>query len=74
MNPVRLLDGWGVFYRLDIGSSEMISRRTRIAEKVRRLYKYREERGILGKRIDWLPKVGKINPVDLLLKELGGVE
>jgi len=74
LNPVRLLDGWGVFYRLDIGSSEMISRRTRIAEKVRRLYKYREERGILGKRIDWLPKVGKINPVDLLLKELGGVE
>lgn len=71
LKPVRLLDGWGVFYRLDIGSSEMIARRTRTAERVRRLYKYREERGILGKRIDWLPKIGKINPVDLLLKEMG---
>jgi len=71
-NPVKFLDGWSYFYRSDIGSAEMIKRRTAIAERVRRLYKYREERGILGKRIDWLPKIGKIDPVSLLLKELGG--
>jgi len=68
--PVRLLDGWQLFYRTDIGSEEMIRKRTEIAERVRRLYKYREERGILGKRVDWLPKVGRIDPVKNLLEEL----
>jgi len=70
LNPVKLLDGWGLFYRSDIGSAEMISRRVELAERVRRLYKYREERGTLGKRIDWLPKIGRVDPVASLLKEL----
>ncbi|MCS7385455.1 MAG: phosphoribosylamine--glycine ligase [archaeon GB-1867-005] len=70
LNPVKLLDGWGIFYRSDIGSAEMIQRRMAVAERVRRLYKYREERGILGKRIDWLPKIGRINPVELLIREI----
>ena len=59
-----------MFYRSDIGSAEMISRRVELAERVRRLYKYREERGTLGKRIDWLPKIGRVDPVASLLKEL----
>ena len=68
--PIEFLDGWGFFYRSDIGSKEMIMRRRVLAERVRRLYKYREGRGILGKRLDWLPKVGKIDPVKTLLDNL----
>ncbi len=71
LNPVKLLDGWGIFYRSDIGTEEMLLRRKLIAERVRLLYKYREERGILGRRVDWLPKIGKIDPVKILLEDLG---
>ena len=67
---VKLLDGWRIFHRSDIGSEEMIRKRTEIAERVRRLYKYREQRRILGKRIDWIPKLGKLDPVKELLNEL----
>lgn len=69
---VRLLDGWGTFHRSDIGSEEMLRKRTEVAERVRRLYKYRERRGILGKRIDWIPRVGKLDPVRELIRELTG--
>jgi phosphoribosylamine--glycine ligase len=68
--PIKFLDGWDFFYRSDIGSKEMISRREHLAKKVRQLYKYREERGILGKRLDWLPKIGKVDPVKMLMEEL----
>lgn len=70
--PIRFLDGWSYFYRSDIGSETMVSKRAKLAERVRRLYKYREERGILGKRVDWLPKIGKVDPTNLLFKELKG--
>ena len=69
---VKLLDGWGLFHRSDIGSEEMLRKRTEVAERVRRLYTYRERRGILGKRIDWIPKIGKLDPVRELIKELTG--
>ena len=74
--PIRLLDGWGLFYRSDVGSREMISRRTNLARRARRLYRYREERGILGRRVDWLPKIGKVDPVALLMDKFrgGGVD
>lgn len=68
--PIRFLDGWGFFYRSDIGSEEMIARRKALAERARRLYKYRESRGILERRMDWLPKVGKVDPVKMLLDSL----
>jgi phosphoribosylamine--glycine ligase len=67
---VRLSDGWGLFYRSDIGSHELLSKRIDVANRVRRLYQYRRDKGILGKRIDWLPKVGKMDPVALLKSEL----
>jgi len=67
---VKLLDGWGLFYRSDIGSQELLNKRIDVADRVRRLYQYRRDKGILGKRIDWLPKVGKMDPVALLKSEL----
>ncbi|MGC8948822.1 MAG: phosphoribosylamine--glycine ligase [Thermoprotei archaeon] len=70
IKPINLLDSWGVFHRSDIASEEMITKRAILAERVRSLYKYREERGILGKRSDWLPKKGKIDPVRILLNEI----
>ncbi|MEM1619605.1 MAG: phosphoribosylamine--glycine ligase [Fervidicoccaceae archaeon] len=66
---VKLLDGWGLFYRRDIGSEEMVARRTRLAERARALYKYREKRGLLGRRVDWIPKVGKVDPSIEMMKE-----
>jgi phosphoribosylamine--glycine ligase len=66
----RLLDRWGLFHRSDIGSEEMIRKRVEIAERVRRLYTYRERMGILGKRVDWIPRIGKIDPVKELAHEL----
>jgi hypothetical protein len=41
-----------------------------MAERVRRLYTYRERMGILGKRVDWIPRIGKIDPVKELSHEL----
>lgn len=70
LKPIKFLDEWGFFYRSDIGSEEMIVRRKALAERARRLYKYRERRGILGKRVDWLPKIGKVDPVKMLLDNL----
>ncbi|MCP8311781.1 MAG: phosphoribosylamine--glycine ligase [Candidatus Methylarchaceae archaeon HK02M1] len=67
---VRLLDGWGLFYRSDIGSPELLSKRMDVADRVRMLYQYRRDRDILGKRVDWLPKVGRMDPVALLRDEL----
>ncbi len=71
LKPVKLLDDWGLFYRKDIGSKEMVSRRTILAERVRYLYKYRRGKGILGKRVDWIPKIGKIDPAEDIYRRLG---
>jgi len=57
---VKLLDGWGLFYRSDIGSRRLLEKRMRLAEMVREIYLYREKKGILGKTIDWIPGRGKI--------------
>ncbi len=67
---VRLADGWGLFHRSDIGSRELLERRSRLAAKVRQLYSYRKEKGIVGRRIDWLPGVGIIDPVAALKEEV----
>lgn len=67
---VKLGDGWGLFHRSDIGSLQLLARRMDIAERVRRLYQYRLEKGILGKRFDWLPGLGMVDPVAILKKSL----
>ncbi|MEM3427762.1 MAG: phosphoribosylamine--glycine ligase [Nitrososphaerales archaeon] len=63
---VKLTDGWGLFHRSDIGSEALLKRREELAERVRRLYLYRVEKGTVGKRVDWLPGVGKVDPVSIL--------
>ncbi|MHC1590443.1 MAG: phosphoribosylamine--glycine ligase, partial [Candidatus Hecatellaceae archaeon] len=57
---VRLADGWGVFYRSDIGSEILLKRRIEQAELVRGVYKYRFRKGLVGKTIEWIPGRGKI--------------
>jgi phosphoribosylamine--glycine ligase len=70
ISAVRLADGWGLFHRSDIGSEELLKRRAELAERVRRLYHYRLEKGTIGKRVDWLPGVGKVDPVKMLKEGL----
>ena len=55
---VRLLDGWETFYRRDIGSPKCLSRRVELANLARDIYRYKEKKGILGKRMLWLPGKG----------------
>ncbi len=72
MSSVQLTDGWGLYHRSDIGSEQLLAKRQDAAERVRRLYKYREERGTLGSRIGWVPKLGTVDPSQLLLQEVRG--
>lgn len=69
---VGLTDNWRFFFRKDIGSRELMARRAKLAEQVRRLYLYRRGRGILGRRVDWVPGIGKVDPSRVLLSELRG--
>lgn len=62
-SKVELMDGWKVFHRSDIGSGKSLERRMMLAEMARKIYKYRERKGILGKRMIWMPGKG--------LEELG---
>ncbi|MGQ9597302.1 MAG: phosphoribosylglycinamide synthetase C domain-containing protein, partial [Thermoproteota archaeon] len=62
-SKVELMDGWRVFHRSDIGSGKSLERRMMLAEMARKIYKYRERKGILGKRMIWMPGKG--------LEELG---
>lgn len=57
---VKLLDGWRLFYRSDIGTPRSLEKRKRLADLVREIYQYRERKGILGRTIDWIPGRGKI--------------
>jgi phosphoribosylamine--glycine ligase len=57
---IRLLDGWETFHRKDIGSSKCLSRRLELANLARDIYQYKEKKGILGKRMLWLPGKGLI--------------
>ncbi|MEM1816086.1 MAG: phosphoribosylamine--glycine ligase [Desulfurococcaceae archaeon] len=68
MQFVNTLDGWPLFHRSDIGSPELVQRRMQVAERTRRVYKYREERGLLGKLYVWLPSKGLVsNPLIMLM-------
>ncbi|MEM3713216.1 MAG: phosphoribosylamine--glycine ligase [Thermoproteota archaeon] len=57
-SKARLADGWGLFHRSDIGSEKSLERRIMLANMAREIYKYRERKGILGKRIIWIPGKG----------------
>lgn len=57
-SKVRLADGWGLFHRSDIGSEKSLERRIMLGNMAREIYKYRERKGILGKRIIWIPGKG----------------
>jgi phosphoribosylamine--glycine ligase len=67
---VSLADGWRLMHRNDIASTDMISRAVRTAERVRALYRYRAERGILGRRLDWIPGRGLVDPADDIMREV----
>jgi hypothetical protein len=73
MSSVQLTDGWGLYHRSDIGSEQLLAKRQNAAERVRRIYKYREEHGALGSRIGWIPKIGRVDPSQLLLQEARGL-
>ncbi len=51
---------WKLFHRKDIGSPALLKKRFEQAELSRDIFKYREERGLIGKTIDWIPGIGKI--------------
>jgi hypothetical protein len=74
VSSVQLTDGWGLYHRSDIGTERLLAKRRDAAERVRRLYKYREEHGMLGSRMEWVPKLGRIDTSQLLLKEMHGPE
>jgi len=74
MSSAQLTDGWELYHRSDIGSEQLLAKRRDSAERVRRLYQYREEHGSLGRRMEWIPRVGRVDPSQLLLKEMHGPE
>jgi phosphoribosylamine--glycine ligase len=57
-SKARLADGWGLFHRSDIGSEKSLERRMMLANMAREIYKYRERKGILGRRMIWIPGKG----------------
>lgn len=57
---VSLEDGWKLFHRRDIGSEKSMERRIALANMAREIYQYRERRGLLGKRMIWIPGKGLV--------------
>ncbi|MBS7248664.1 MAG: phosphoribosylamine--glycine ligase [Candidatus Jordarchaeales archaeon] len=57
---VFLKDGWKLFHRSDIGTESLLNERVEIAELIREIYRYRREKELIGKQIDWLPGKGRI--------------
>ncbi|MEM2128152.1 MAG: hypothetical protein QXN86_00630, partial [Candidatus Methanomethylicaceae archaeon] len=57
---VSLEDGWKVFHRSDIGSEKFMERRIALANMAREIYQYRERKGLLGKRMMWIPGKGLV--------------
>ncbi len=57
---IKTLDGWGLFHRKDIGSPELLKKRIELGELQREIFKYRKAKGLVGRRIDWIPGKGKL--------------
>jgi len=55
---VKLTDGWKLFHRKDIGSEKSLRRRIQLGNMAREIYQYREKKGLLGKRMIWVPGKG----------------
>ncbi len=70
MPSIQLTDGWGLYHRSDIGTVELLAKRADLAKRVRRIYAYKEEHRILGKRVDWTPTSGRTDASRLLLQEI----
>ncbi|NPA97232.1 MAG: phosphoribosylamine--glycine ligase [Crenarchaeota archaeon] len=61
---VRSLDGWPLFFRSDIGTSRLLSKRVELAQRVRRVYRSKEAAGTLGEFYVWVPGKGFFsNPI-----------
>lgn len=75
VSNVVSLDGWPLFHRSDIGSPQLIAERVRLAERVRRVYTARANRGLLGRQLVWLPGEGIVdNPLLSPISALKGGE
>jgi phosphoribosylamine--glycine ligase len=57
---VILEDGWKLYHRADIGSEKSMARRISLGSMSREIYKYRERKGLLGKRMMWIPGKGLV--------------
>ncbi|MDI9643700.1 MAG: phosphoribosylamine--glycine ligase [Candidatus Verstraetearchaeota archaeon] len=55
---ISLEDGWKLFHRSDIGTEKSVLRRIQLGKMAREIYQYRERRGLLGKRMIWIPGKG----------------
>ncbi len=51
---------WKLFHRHDIGSQELLDKRMRTAQLARDVYQYRAHHDLIGRNIDWIPGIGKI--------------
>ncbi len=51
---------WKLFHRHDIGSPELLDKRMRTAQLARDAYQYRAGHDLIGRNIDWIPGIGKI--------------
>jgi phosphoribosylamine--glycine ligase len=51
---------WKLFHRHDIGSKELLDKRMRTAHLVRDAYQYRAQHNLIGRTIDWIPGIGRI--------------
>lgn len=70
---VQTLDGWPLFYRSDIGSQKLLEYRSRVAERVRRVYLSRARRGLLGEAMVWIPGQGILSNPLLSPIKVGGL-
>lgn len=57
---VILEDGWKLYHRADIGSEKSMTRRISLGSMAREIYTYRERKGLLGKRMVWIPGKGLV--------------
>lgn len=51
---------WKLFHRKDIGTKALLEKRFDQANLAKDIFHYREERGLIGKTIDWIPGIGRI--------------
>ncbi len=57
-NHIHLTDGWKTFHRSDIGAPRCLEKRIELAKLAREIYMYKEKKGILGRRLTWIPGKG----------------